>query len=39
MLEAVEKIALYWEKNDFVTHDISKIEAISFSKTRNQKLT
>lgn len=38
-LEEAGKIALHWGKTNAVTYDISKTEAILFSKARNQKLT
>ena len=38
-LEEAGKIALDWGENNAVTYDISKTEAILFSKARNQKLT
>lgn len=38
MLEEGGKIALDQEKNNAVTYDINKTEAILFSKARNQKL-
>ncbi len=38
-LEKVGRIALEWGANNAVTYDISKTEAVLFSKARRQKLT
>lgn len=38
LLEKVGKISLEWGSNNSVTYDISKTEAVLFSKARHQRL-